>query len=394
MFSSRTSWQTTTNPLTQALEEHRRRGLPLIDLAASNPTEVGLHYDRAAILAAFQQPAALEYHPDPRGLPSARQAVAAYYAGRDSQGKLHLDPSQILLATSTSEAYSFLFRLLCDPDDEILVPAPSYPLFQFLADLNDIRLVHYPLFYDHGWHIDLEALRKKIHPTTRAILVVHPNNPTGSYVRAEEAAGLIRLCAAREIALIADEVFLDYSHAESAAPSFAANHQALTFTLGGISKLCGLPQMKLAWLVTGGPPALAEAALARLEIIADTYLSLNTPVQLAAPALISQNEVMRGQLLRRTQENLRELDRQLAQQSLCRRLEVEAGWYAIVRVPATRSDEELAIALLRNCGVLVHPGHFYDFPSDGFLVVSLIAPAAGFAEGMQRILGEMPKLTG
>jgi len=284
--------------------------------------------------------------------------------------------------------------LLCDPDDEILVPAPSYPLFQFLADLNDIRLVHYPLFYDHGWHIDLEALRKQIHPTTRAMLVVHPNNPTGSYVKAEEAAGLIQLCAAREIALIADEVFLDYSHAGSAAPSLAANHQALTFTLGGISKLCGLPQMKLAWLVTGGPPALAEAALARLEIIADTYLSLNTPVQLAAPALISQNEVVRGQLLRRIQDNLRELDRQLAQQSLCRRLEVEAGWYAIVRVPATRSDEELAIALLRNCGVLVHPGHFYDFPSDGFLVVSLIAPTAGFAEGMQRILGEMPKLTG
>ena len=394
MFSSRTSWQTTTNPLTQALAEHRRRGLPLLDLAASNPTEVGLHYDQAAILAAFQQPAALEYHPDPRGLPSARQAVANYYRQRDSQTALHLDPSQIILTTSTSEAYSFLFRLLCDPDDEILVPAPSYPLFQFLADLNDIRLARYPLFYDHGWHIDLEALQKKIHPTTRAILVVHPNNPTGSYVKAEEAAGLIQLCAAREIALIADEVFLDYSHAGSAAPSFAANHQALTFTLGGISKLCGLPQMKLAWLVTGGPPALAEAALARLEIIADTYLSLNTPVQLAAPALISQNEVMRGQLLRRIQENLRELDRQLAQQSLCRRLEVEAGWYAIVRVPATRSDEELAIALLRNCGVLVHPGHFYDFPSDGFLVVSLIAPAAGFAEGMQRILGEMPKLTG
>src|SRR5437763_8491746 len=311
MFSSRTSWQTTINALTQALADHRRRGLPLLDLSASNPTEVGLHYDRAAILAAFQQPAALEYHPDPRGLPSARQAVANYYRQRDSQTVLHLDPEKIILTTSTSEAYSFLFRLLCDPDDEILVPAPSYPLFQFLADLNDIRLVHYPLFYDHGWHIDLEALQKKIHPTTRAILVVHPNNPAGSYVKAEEAAGLIQLCAAREIALIADEVFLDYSHAGSAAPSFAANHQALTFTLGGISKLCGLPQMKLAWLVTGGPPAMAEAALARLEIIADTYITLNTPVQLAAPALISQHSAMRRQLLARIQENLRELDRQL-----------------------------------------------------------------------------------
>src|SRR5438105_4967094 len=231
MFSSRTSWQTTTNPLTQALEDHRRRGLPLLDLAASNPTEVGLHYDSAAILAAFQQPAALEYHPDPRGLLSARQAVADYYRECDSQAALNLDPLQIILATSTSEAYSFLFRVLCDPDDEILVPAPSYPLFQFLADINDIRLLHYPLFYDHGWHIDVQALEKKISSRTRAILVVHPNNPTGSYVKAEEAVALDQLCAARQIALIADEVFLDYPHAGQAQQSFAADHNALTFTL-------------------------------------------------------------------------------------------------------------------------------------------------------------------
>ena len=275
--------------------------------------------------------------------------------------------------------------MLCDPDDEILVPAPSYPLFQFLADLNDIRLVHYPLFYDHGWHIDLEALQKKIHPTTRAILVVHPNNPTGSYVKAEEAARLIQLCAAREIALIADEVFLDYSHAGSAAPSFAANHQALTFALGGISKLCGLPQMKLAWLVTSGPPALAEAALARLEIIADTYLSLNTPVQLAAPALIAQHSAMRRQLLERIQGNLRELDRQLAEQSLCRRLEIEGGWYTVLRVPAIRSDEDLALELLSSQNVYVHPGLFYEFPTDGFLVVSLITPEAIFSKGITAV---------
>jgi aspartate/methionine/tyrosine aminotransferase len=392
MFSSRTAWQTTTNTLTQAVEEYRRRGLPVIDLAASNPTEVALDYDQGAILAAFQQPKALEYHPDPRGLLSAREAVAAYYAGRDSHALL-LDPSQIILTTSTSEAYSFLFRLLCNPDDEVLVPAPSYPLFQFLADLNDIRLIQYPLFYDHGWHIDFVALEKKITPRTRALLVVHPNNPTGSYVKAEEVAALSQLCAAREMALISDEVFLDYPHAGPAPKSFVANQEALTFTLGGISKLCGLPQMKLAWLIASGPEALTTAALARLEIIADTYLSLNTPLQLAAPALIAQHSSMRSQLLERIQSNLVELDRQLSGQSLCRRLEVEGGWYVILRVPSTRPDEELAVALLRNCGLLVHPGHFYDFPRDGFLVVSLIAPAAAFAQGIRRILGEIPKLT-
>ena len=246
----------------------------------------------------------------------------------------------------------------------------------------------------HGWLIDFHSLEQAITPRTRGVVVVHPNNPTGNFAKAPEMAKLNDICSAREIAIIADEVFLDFSLEENPRASFATNPGALTFTMSGLSKICGLPQMKAAWLVVSGPPHWKREALARLEVIADTFLSINAPVQLAIPVLLEQRHAFQKQLTSRVRQNLKELDRQLAGQNVCTRLAVEGGWYAIVRVPATRSDEELAIALLRDCGVLVHPGHFYDFPSDGFLVVSLIAPTAGFAEGLQRILGEMPKLTG
>ncbi len=396
VFSRRTHWQRSPNRISAALEKHRCSGKEVFDLTASNPTNIGLRYDAAEILASLSHRSALVYRPEATGLAVAREAVAAYYRDRGDE----ISPERILLTTSTSEAYSFVFRLLCDSGDEVLVPAPSYPLFAFLADINDIKLRSYPLFYDHGWHVDLHALETAMGERTRAVMLVHPNNPTGSYVKAGEAAKLNAVCAERGIALLADEVFLDFNLQGASYPSCvhpitrSPDHQmslpdppiALTFTLSGLSKISGLPQMKFAWIVVSGPDELAREALARLEIIADTFLSMNAPVQLAAPALFAQRHDFQRQLMARIHANLAELDRQLARQSACQRLLLEGGWYAVLRVPVTRTDEDLAIELLENKSVLVHPGHFYDFPADGYLVVSLIAQEEEFGEGTSRMI--------
>ena len=299
----------------------------------------------------------------------------------------------MVLTTSTSEGYSYVFRLLCNPGDEILVPKPSYPLFAFLADLEDVNLVSYPLLYDHGWQIDFHSLSEAVNPRTRAVLVVHPNNPTGSYASARERELLNAFCREHSVALIVDEVFLDYPHDGARRTSFAtsvnnhdANHDALTFTLSGLSKISGLPQMKLAWVVTSGPENMVSEAMGRLEVIADTYLSMNAPIQLAAGVLLEQRKKIQPLLLDRVRANLAELDRQLARQKTCQRLEVEGGWYAVLRAPVIQSDEELAIDILRKTSVLIHPGHFYDFPSDGYLIVSLLTPPADFRNGIERTL--------
>ncbi|HKW26192.1 MAG TPA: pyridoxal phosphate-dependent aminotransferase, partial [Terriglobales bacterium] len=335
------------------------------------------------ILSALAQPASLQYQPDPKGLRAARDAVAAYYTER---GTVTIDPDHIVLTTSTSEGYSFVLRLLCDPGDEVLVPSPSYPLFELLADVQDVKLVPYPLFYDHGWHLDPHSLQTAVTERTRALLVVHPNNPTGSYVKPKEAEALSQLCREHELALVSDEVFLDYAHNGPPRPSFAGSTGALTFTLSGLSKISALPQMKVAWIVTSGPKELAAGACERLEIIADTYLSLSTPLQLAMPRLLEQRHAISRQLLQRIAANLAELDSQLARQKACQRFEIEGGWYAVLRVPVTRSDEELAVELLERESVLIHPGHFYDFPGDGYLVLSLITPAERFRKGIRRLL--------
>ena len=384
MFSDRTDWKLARNRFTEAVEEARARGVHLIDLTASNPTLVGLHYDDKAILASLNAPQSLTYDPQPRGLRSAREAVVAYYGDNHGIGRLNV--GQLVLTTSTSEGYSFVFRLLCNPGDEILVPKPSYPLFEFLADLQDVKLAPYPLIYDHGWQIDGPSLEKALTKRTRGVVVVHPNNPTGSYVRTEDREALNRLCAQQSLALIADEVFLDYPHDGAKRASFAANDDVLTFTLSGISKISALPQMKVAWIATTGPAVVVEAAVARLEVIADTYLSMNAPIQCSVPVLLQQRGNIQKQLLSRMTGNLAELDRQLSRQSACQRLSVEGGWYAVLRVPVTRSDEELAVELVKLKSVIVHPGHFYDFPRDGYLVVSLITPADEFAEGVSRLL--------
>jgi alanine-synthesizing transaminase len=385
MFASRTNWQMDTNRLTRALEELRRNGREVLDLTASNPTTCGIAYPSREILAALADPRALIYRPESKGLLEARQAVAEYYAGRAgfSTPLAPVNPERIFLASGTSEAYSHIFRLLCDPGDEILAPAPSYPLFEFLADLADIRLVPYPLLYDHGWQIDFASLRAALTPRTRAVLVVHPNNPTGSLVKPREAAELAEICAAREMSIVADEVFLDYAASE--APSFAFCDTALTFTLSGISKISLLPQMKLAWTVVSGPRGVAQKAVDRLEIIADTYLSPSTPVQLALPQFLSQRQPLQAQLQRRICANLSALDAMLRESRSLARLERESGWYAILKVPVTATDDELAVALLERCAVLVHPGHFFNFSREGFLVLSLITPVTTFNEGVSRL---------
>ncbi len=413
MFSERTNWGLTQNRFTQAVDEARARGAKLLDLTASNPTRVGLRYDSVAILRVLGSPQAMDYDPQAKGLLSAREAVAAYYNERNAWGRGNeiagFDPERIILTTSTSEGYSYVFRLLCNAGDELLVPKPSYPLFEFLADLHDVKLVPYPLIYDHGWQMDFHSMEKVVTKRTCGMVIVHPNNPTGSYVHSEELRPLNAFCREHGLALIVDEVFLDYGlsndgavelrstgQENSSVPasatqqfSFVSNPEVLSFTLSGLSKISALPQMKVAWVVTSGPDDIVNTAMARLEVIADTYLSMNAPIQWAVPMLLDQRKDIQQQLMHRVRANLRELDRQLAGQQSCQRLSVEGGWYAVLRVPVTRSDEELAIELVREHSVLVHPGHFYDFPSDGYLVLSLISPEQEFAEGARGVLGHL-----
>jgi alanine-synthesizing transaminase len=389
MFSPRTSWKHEENAYTRALRRHRESGKQIFDLTASNPTTCGFAYDQQAILSALQSPEALRYNPDPKGLRQAREAVAAYYGGRN--GAQNFDPERLILTTSTSEAYSFLFRLLCEPGDEVLIAQPGYPLFDFLATIQDVKLASFRLLYDHGWQIDFADLAGKLNRRTRAILLVHPNNPTGHFTSEAEAGQLNTICLSRGIALVVDEVFLDYEIAGAASPrrrcpTFAFNEEALTFVLSGLSKISCLPQMKVAWIAAGGPGQLVCEAMSRLEIVSDTYLSLNAPVQHGLEALLNLRHGIQSQVTKRIGENLRELDNQVAGQNLVSRLALEGGWYAVLRVPAVQSDEELAIRLLEGSSVLVHPGHFYEFAGDGYLVVSLITPAEEFRQGIGGLL--------
>lgn len=385
MFADRTNWKFETNRLSEALAKRRRAGQPVLDLTASNPTTCGFRYHAGAMLRALSNPKALVYDPEPRGLAPARRAVIDYYGSHGTR----IDIDDIILTTSTSEAYTFAFRVLCNPGDEVLVPEPSYPLFAFLAGIQDVKLVPYPLIYDHGWQIDLHLLERAVTDRTRALIVVHPNNPTGHFTKQNEIAKLNQICADRKLAILADEVFLDFALRETAPATFAANAAALTFTLSGISKICGLPQMKAAWMVTSGPEHLKLRARERLEIVADTYLSMNAPVQHALQIFLDQRHEFQSQLLERVRKNLAELDGQLGSQKACARYEIEAGWYAVLRIPVMRSDEDAALFLLESDGVYTHPGHFYDFPADGFLVASLITPEEDFAAGINLLLSRL-----
>jgi alanine-synthesizing transaminase len=384
MFSDRTNWKLAHNRFTEALNEMCAAGVKILDLTVSNPTRAGLQYDERAILTSLASPRSLDYDPQPKGLRQTRESIVRYYA--ETHAITGLDPENLVLTTSTSEGYSYVFRLLCNAGDEVFVPKPSYPLFEFLADLQDVKLVPYPLLYDHGWLVDFPSFERAVTPKTRGLVLVHPNNPTGSYVHPHEIELLNTFCREHALALIVDEVFLDYAHDRTRRQSFAANQHVLTFTLTGLSKIAGLPQMKVAWIACTGPQASVKAAMAPLEIIADTYLSMNAPIQWATPVLLEQRNTIQLQLLDRIKANLAELDRQLSRQNTCHRLNVEGGWYVVLRVPVTRSDEDLVIDLLRRRSVLVHPGHFYDFASDGYLVLSLIVTLDEFAEGIGRVL--------
>ncbi len=385
MFSSRTRWDTSPNRLAACLEKRRRQGLPVLDLTESNPTRCGFAYDPDPVLQALAAEAALRYEPDPRGLAVAREAVAGYYADRGTP----VSRDRIILTTGTSEAYTFLFRLLADPGDEILAPSPSYPLLDFLAELNDVTLVTYPLLYENGWRIDLEELAAVISPRSRAIVVVTPNNPTGSFLRHGELRRLIELASDHDLALIADEVFRDYAWAPESSPpdSLATVGDCLTFTLSGLSKIAALPQMKLAWIVANGPSRLVDDALRRLEVISDTFLSVSTPVQQAAASLLAQGKRLRAQILERIHENRTFLDKSLT--GRCRRLEAEGGWYAVLQVPGIEDDEDWAVRLLEEEGVYVHPGQFFGFSREGHFVVSLITPGEIFRGGMDRLLARL-----
>jgi aspartate/methionine/tyrosine aminotransferase len=382
-FSQRTNWDANENALARAHRLRLESGLPLADLTASNPTRCGFSY-APGLLAALTGSAALDYDPQPRGLLSAREGVCTYYADHG----VKLDSGQIILTTSTSEAYSLLFRLLCDPGSEILIPQPSYPLFDFLAVLDDVKLGQVALQYDEGWQIDPESFRRAITPQSRAIVLVHPNNPTGHFTKAWEARELAGLCREFSLSLIVDEVFLDYWNADAlgdAMPqSFASGLDGVpVFVVSGLSKIAALPQMKAAWIVATGPER--SAALERLEIIADTFLSMNAPVQLALPEWLASREGIQAQIRRRVAGNLAELDRQLASFPIIRRLAVEGGWYAVIRIAALQSDEQTVLALL-NEGVWVHPGYFFGMPVSGWLVVSLLTGEAEFSTGVTRMV--------
>jgi aspartate/methionine/tyrosine aminotransferase len=399
MFARRTGWVLEKNALTRELERRREQGLPVLDLTESNPTRCGFEYDSGTILRALANPAALLYQPDPRGPLAARRAVTEYYAERG----LAADPEQVFLTSSTSEAYSYLFRLLADPGDSVLAPQPSYPLFDFITGLNDVEVIPYPLEYESGWAIGRERLAARLETADktfhlpRALIVVHPNNPTGSFVRSGDLACLLELCRSHSLALIADEVFADYDLGESPSRSHASVNSVLTFTLSGLSKISALPQMKLAWIVVSGPAMARADAMARLEIIADTYLPVSAPVAAALPELLRTRHAMQAQILARVRRNLAELDRQLQRSSRLARLQVEGGWYALLKVSqaAARAstfsaiDEEIAATLVREDGVLVHPGHFYEFTSGEFLVLSLIPQAEAFAEGIGKLIARV-----
>lgn len=362
----------------------RRKGEAIIDLTLSNPTSCGIDYPERKLISALAQPEALHYAPNPKGISSARRAIAEYYREKN----VPVDPAHLILTASTSEAYSIVFRLLCEPGDEILVPVPSYPLFEFLAQLNDVVVRPYHLRYDGEWHIDVTSVQHAVTARTRAVVLIHPHNPTGMFLKEQEIEAISGIAEEHAVALVIDEVFADYAFAPDSArvQSTAEHSDVLTFTLNGISKLAGLPQMKLGWIVVSGPAEDRTEALARLEIIADTYLSVNTPVQVALPRLLESGAAVRDAIRRRTSCNLNTLQKLVTHESECTLLQSEGGWYGILQVPRTRTGEEWAMNLLRERNVYVHPGFFFDFEQDNVLVLSLLPKQVRFEEGARRIV--------
>ena len=398
MFSRRLPPDAVPNALSRRVDQLRATGAEFVDLTESNPTRAGFVYP-PDLLKGFSSAQALHYDPHPVGLPAARQAVADEYARRG----VAVNPAHVVLTASTSEAYSWLFKLLCNPGERVVIPRPSYPLFSHLTRLEGIKAAAYDLDYHRRWDIDFGSVERAIARETRALLVVSPNNPTGSYVSKPEAARLCDICAERGLALIADEVFVDYvldgadptagatpnaatDATTGAATDIALQERVLAFTLGGLSKAVGLPQLKLGWILVGGPPASRDAAIDALAMIADSYLSVSTPVQVAAPDLLASGRAIREQIHSRVRHNLSALRAAAGQYPSCQVLVVEGGWSAVVRVPAARSEEALALELLERERILVHPGYFFDFPREAYVIVSLLPRTDIFVDAVARML--------
>jgi alanine-synthesizing transaminase len=386
MFSSRTRWDRTENRLARLLDARRRSGALVLDLTESNPTRAGM-VPPPGILAPLATAEALLYDPVPRGSKAAREAIAA---DRRRHGHAaHADG--IVLTASTSEAYSVAFKLLCDPGDAVLVPSPSYPLFDFLASLESVQVDRYSLRHDGAWHLDIASLEAAINEKTRAVVVVNPNNPTGSYLKLGEAEALLDLCAARGLAILADEVFAEYALAPDPerVTSLDGGDRALVLAFGGLSKSCGLPQLKLGWITVSGPALLRDEALARLEIVADTYLSVGTPVQIAAASILARSAELRAPIAARIARNLATLRTRVPRGSVASLLPPEGGWSAVLRIPATLREEDRVCGLLDHGGVLVHPGYFFDFESEAYVVLSLLTPEATFDRGLALLLSDL-----
>lgn len=388
-FSKRTNWEMAANDLMQSLHELRQDGTLIIDLTESNPTRCQFAYPKDKILSALSDPGNMLYDPSPSGSMDAREAVAQYYGSKG----FSVDPRQIFLTASTSEAYTFLFRLLANPSERILFPRPSYPLFEFLVDINDLKMDVYSLEYKKGpnassshWGIDFDSLNAEVQSTTRGIVLVNPNNPTGSFVKSDEIKQLNKVCYKNNMALISDEVFLDYQFMEGHVPvSFVDNCEVLTFVMGGLSKTLGLPQMKLSWIVINGPKHLISAASDRLEVILDTYLSVNTPAQHALKTWLAWQPQINKEILSRVKRNYQFMAETLKEAPECEFYSAQGGWYAIVKLPAVQKEEDWVMDFLKLDQVFVHPGYFFDFPQEPCIVISLLPVEAVFQDGFSRI---------
>jgi len=383
-FSSRVPADPSVNRLTRALEARRDSRRPFIDLTASNPTRAGFDYP-PRLLEPLADVRGLVYAPHPFGILEGRQAVADDYARR----RIAVAPDRVVLTASTSEAYSLLFKILCDPGDEVITPRPSYPLFEHLTMLDGVAARPYELEYHNRWSIDVDSVNRALSPRTRAVLLVNPNNPTGSYATGDELESICTSCARNHVALIVDEVFGEYDFDVANLdhrPHVIGRSDVLTFTLGGLSKSIGLPQVKLGWIAIGGPSDDVERALARLELACDAYLSVSTPVQLAARELLAAGAGVRRQIQLRTSSNYRRIAERIAEMPACRLLRSEGGWSAIVQVPAILPEDDLVLDLLQAQDVLVHPGYFFDFSREAFLVLSLLGREEALLEGLSKIL--------
>jgi alanine-synthesizing transaminase len=389
VFSSRLRHGPGRNRLAHALDRRRSAGLPIVDLTESNPTRAGFVYPEA-LLAPLSQPSALRYEPNALGLPEARQAIARDFTRRG----VSVPADRIVVTASTSEAYSHLFKLLCNPGDVVLAPRPSYPLVEHLTSLDNVDIDFYNLEFHGCWSVDVDAIASMLTgKRVRAIIAVSPNNPTGSVLDPMELGQLARLANEHEVALIADEVFADFPIENRTFTSALSQSEALTFALGGLSKTVGLPQVKMGWMGISGPDELVSAALERLETISDTYLSVSTPVQLAAPHLLDDGASVRVQIQKRVCDNYASLRATAAAHPACAVLPVEAGWYAVVQIPAVRPEETFVVDLLERTGLLVHPGYFFDFEREAFLILSLLPQPATFSSATSRLFAEIERLS-